>query len=345
MALACSSETEGSTPTGSGGASAGAGGSAGSAATGGTAGAPMKLVAVTFNTGTTEGLNHDAPPDDGYSKEDAVISDTHYGDGLAWVSAVEATRQWFAEVQPDLVGFQEIFFSGDCANIPAEFHAGFVCESWQEGDPTVANVILGEGYQVACHPGKNDKCAAVKRSFGSFRGCNSDFCLEGLEGFRVEDCGGGARVGRGTVDLADGGSLTFVNIHGSSGILPDDQGCRVKQFEQAFLDLGDGQPGVSGERNIALGDLNTDPGRNNDFDDSAIRLLDFVGDDKSFQFVSDVGPQATPSYANLFNIDHVMSDSFDGECWIAGVTEGRDPVLEAIYFDHKPVVCELTERR
>lgn len=36
---------------------------------------------------------------------------------------------------------------------------------------------------AACHSGKPDKCAAVKRSFGSFRGCGDDFCLEGLMGF------------------------------------------------------------------------------------------------------------------------------------------------------------------
>lgn len=69
----------------------------------------------------------------------------------------------------------------------------------------------GDGYQVMCNPGKPDKCAAVKKSFGSFRGCADDFCLEGMEGYTVPDCGSGARVGRAILDRVDGGTLTLVN--------------------------------------------------------------------------------------------------------------------------------------
>jgi hypothetical protein len=286
-------------------------------------------------------MGHNLPPDDGYTSEHAAISDEWYGDGLAWVPAVEATRQFFAEVDPDIVVFQEIFFSDLCADIPAEVHADFVCESWSPGDPTVAQVVLGPGWQVMCHPGKDDKCAAVKRSFGSFRGCEDDFCLEGLDGYRVEGCGRGARIGRGVIDLADGGSITLVNVHGSSGITQSDAQCRVQQFEQVFVDLGDGEPGASGERNIVMGDLNTDPGRAAALDASARRWNDFVGEGLPFWFITEVGWDAPPTYANSVNIDHVTSDAFTGSCWVAGVTEGHPAVIDAVYFDHKPHVCTL----
>ncbi len=299
------------------------------------------MVAVTFNTGTTEGLRHDDPPDDGYDGADAMRSDTWYGDGLAWLPAVEATRAWLAEVQPDVIAFQEIFYAGECEAIPPEEHAEFFCETWSPGDPTVAQVILGGGYQVACNLQKPDKCLAVKRSFGTFRGCDGDLCLDGLDGARVPDCGSGSRVGRGVVDLVGGGSLTVVNVHGSSGVTVDDIACRVRQFEQVFVDLGDGMPAASGAVNVVMGDLNTDPGRLADGDESAARFVDFVGEGERFHFVSDVGRRAEPSYAGLFNIDHVVSDGLDGSCWIAGVTEGHPGVTEAVYFDHRPVVCSL----
>ena len=241
--------------------------------------------------------------------------------------------------------FQEIFHPEECANIPVENHAGFVCESWAPGDPTVAQMLLGSGYQIACHLNKDDKCAAVKTTFGSFRGCSTDLCLDGLDGARVMDCGGGSRIGRGVIDLVQGGTLTVVNIHGSSGILSADQDCREQQFEQVFVDLGigDGRPGASGVRNVVLGDLNTDPGRHDSWDSSADRFNDFVGGNDPFQFITEVGSNAPPTYASLFNIDHVVSDVFAGTCWVAGVTQGHPNVTQTVIFDHKPVVCDINE--
>ncbi|MCB9760581.1 MAG: hypothetical protein H6739_12135 [Alphaproteobacteria bacterium] len=236
--------------------------------------APAPLTVVTFNTGTTEGLPHDDPPDDGYTSDHAAISDAWYGDGLAWLPAVEATRAWFADLQPDVVAFQEVFWTGACADIPVEHHADFACEGWTEDTPTVALQVLGPGYQVACHPGKPDKCLGVRAAFGRFAGCDEDLCLEGLDGFTVAGCGSGARVARGVIERADGGALTVVNLHGSSGFSGDDQACRVAQFEQAFVDLGDGAPGASGAENLVLGDLNTDPGRLTGADPGAARRAD-----------------------------------------------------------------------
>jgi len=299
---------------------------------------------VTFNSGTTEGLNHDAGPDDGYTDEHAVISDAWYGDGLAWVPVIDATRAFFDAVQPDVVVFQELFFPGNCPDIPAEFHPGFVCEGWQPGDLSVAERVLGPGWQVACHLGKEDKCAAVRRSFGAFAGCDDDLCLQGLDGARVPDCGSGSRVGRGVVELVDGGQITVVNVHGSSGLSGEDQRCRTAQFEQVFVDL-DGAPAADGARNLVLGDLNTDPGRLAGFDDSAARWLDFVPlkpGDGGFRFHTEVGPDVRATYGGGINIDHVVSDFADGACWHAGSTPGHDLVTDARYFDHQPAVCDLS---
>ncbi|MBZ0231936.1 MAG: hypothetical protein K8M05_06255 [Deltaproteobacteria bacterium] len=132
-----------------------------------------------------------------------------------------------------------------------------------------------------------------------------------------------------------------MSVHGTSGLAPADVDCRVAQVEQVFVDLGDGAPGASGAHNLVLGDLNTDPGRAATADASAARWNDFTSPDSRFAFVSAVGPDAPPSYADLLNIDHVITDSLPGTCWIAGVTPGRAPVTDRVFFDHKPVVCDL----
>lgn len=290
------------------------------------------FVAVTFNTGTSQ-----------LAGDPGQLADQWYGNGLAWLPVVEDARQFFAATAPDVVVFQEIFHSGECPNIPPEHHAGFVCESWMPGDPTVAQIVLGTEFQVACHLGKPDKCAGVRKSFGHFAGCDADLCLDGLDGAEVPDCGSGSRVGRGVIELEQGGTLTLVNVHGSSGLTQEDQDCRVKQFAQVFVDLGtgDGLPAASGERNLVMGDLNTDPGRMADFDESAKAWNDHVGPDERFHFVTDVGPDVPPSYGGAFNIDHVVSDAFGGSCWVAGLTDGHAPVSETTAFDHKPVVCSV----
>ncbi|MEM9190710.1 MAG: hypothetical protein AAGF12_16110 [Myxococcota bacterium] len=292
----------------------------------------FSFTAVTFNTGTTDGLGHDDPPDDGYTSTDAETSDQYYGNGLAWNPAIDATRTFFAELRPEVVVFQEIF-GGDCGVVPPEGRSGFVCENAEAMDVSVAERVLGADYQIACHLGKPDKCAAVRRDFGSFRGCGEAHCLEGLAGAPIDGCGSGSRIGRGVIDLTDGGSITVVNIHGTSGFEADEQACRVAQFEQVFVDL-DGSPAANGNANLVLGDLNTDPARLRDGDPSALRFTDFVGEGKAFQFISDGSPIADPTYAGLLNIDHVVSDAFRGSCRTGEVTD-------AVYFDHVPIVCAV----
>ena len=98
---------------------------------------------------------------------------------------------------------------------------------------------------------------------------------------------------------------------------------------------------ADGARNLVMGDLNTDPGRLAETDASAARLRDFVGPGLPFEFISDVGPEATPTYGGALNIDHVMSDVFTGSCVSPGAPGGPPPVTGAVYFDHLPVICEL----
>lgn len=308
---------------------------------------PLRFTAVTFNTGTSErtvgGLL--AESNGGYGPEQAAISDQYYGDGLAWPALITEVARFFESVAPDLVAFQEVFYSGDCAQIPLEAHPGFVCEGWQAGDPTVAQQLVGAGYQVACHVGMPDKCLAVSRRFGRIRGCEGDLCLDGLQGSKVEGCGHGARVGRAVVELAEGGTLTAVNVHGNSGLEAADMACRTQQFERVFSDLGmgDGTPGANGERNLIMGDLNTDPARLAGGDPSADAIVRYVGRGKAFHFVSPIGAEAPPTYAGIVNIDHVISDVFGGECWAPGVMPGHPPLTSIAYFDHKPLVCVVQE--
>lgn len=303
---------------------------------------PAPFVVMTFNTGSAKELAHDAEPDDGYTAAHAALTDEHYGNGLAWKPLIEDTRAFFVAADPDVVVFQEIFWPGECPSIPVEAQAGFVCEGWQPGDATVVESVLGPDYQVACHPGKPDKCAAVHARFGVFRGCDGPLCLEGMTGFGVDSCGNGARIARAVIDRPDGSSLTLVGVHGTSGFTLEEQACRVEQIRQVFVDLGDGTPGANGERNLIMGDFNTDPARMEGGDLSATEWNTHTAAGEPFHFISDVGLDVPATYAGAFNIDHVVSDVYDGSCWTAGVTPGKDPVTPTIFFDHKPIVCTLS---
>ena len=304
----------------------------------------LHVVVSTFNVGAG---SSPIGPNNGYDSTLASAEAQYYGHGLAWPPAIEATRQFFADVAPDIVNLEEIFYAPDCAGIPSSAWPGLYCETWTAGDPTVIQVVMGAGYQIACNLGHSDNCMAVKKSFGSIRGCSSDFCLEGLAGSHIDTCGNGARVGRGVIDMVEGGSLTAVEIHATSGEQSADMACRTKQVEQIFVDLGmgDASPAANGAANVVMGDFNTDPGRLTGFDPSAARIDDFVGDGKPFHFVTDVGPNATPTYSHLVNIDLVISDALAGTCWAAGVTDGHPAVTSTVYFDHNAIVCTLDGMR
>jgi hypothetical protein len=211
--------------------------------------------------------------------------------------------------------------------------------------------LLGDDFQVACAKGKPDVCAAVRLDFGRFKGCEGRFCLEGLDGFELSGCSRGARVSSAEVELTEafgGGTLVLVSVYGRSGFSIEDRACRVRQFEQVFVDRGDGRPAAFGARNVILGDFNTDPGRLAPGDESALRLLDFVGEtgdpDRRFRFAAPIGPD-TPTTYGVASIDHVVTDFADTIlCTIPGVTPGAARVLETVYWDHAPLVCELAAR-
>jgi hypothetical protein len=290
-------------------------------------------------------LRHDDEPNDGYTAAHARISDSWYGNGLAWRDAIKAVRRFVQQVDPDIVAFQEMFYPEDCSSIPVEAHRGFVCETWSSGDESVARTVLGKDYQIAYHPGKPNKCLGVHQRFGVLRGYRKDSAANWLEGLRIEGCGGGARVARAVIDRANGETLTVVSIHGTSGMKPADQACRVRQVERVFVDFGDGAPGANGDANLVLGDFNTDPFRASAIDKSAARWNDFVGNGKAFQFVSKVGAAAPRAYQGFADIDHVASDVLIGSCRYPGIDEGSRPVFEGTYFDHVPVVCTLYPRK
>ncbi|MFO0722807.1 MAG: hypothetical protein U1E65_03410 [Myxococcota bacterium] len=295
---------------------------------------PLHVVAISFNTGTADISGTLDPADNGgWGSALARTSGMYYGHGLAFPPMIEQVHGFLLAQSPDIIGFQELFYSGDCPQVPPEGQRGFVCETWKMGDPTVVELLLGAGYQIACHPGRSDNCIGVKKSFGAIRDCGGDFCLEGLRGAAIDGCGRGARTGRAIIDLAQGGSLTAVNIHCTAGFKSEDSDCRTKQYAQAFADLQ--------RRALIFGDMNTDPIRLHDGDPSAAALLAHTGNGTAYHFVSDLGPDAIPTYGGLFNIDHLISDVGQGSCWSAGASPEHPPVTPFVMFDHKPLVCAL----
>ena len=305
---------------------------------------PPALRVVTFNTGTSLKPQGGAA-DRGYGAAQWEICDEWYGNGLSWLNIMDDTRAWIAEVDPDVIVFQEVFDPNECVDVPEEFWPGFICESWATGDPIVAQEILSDDWQVMCNPIRTDKCAAVHKRIGTFRVCDAALCLEGMEGTNVDGCGKGVRIGRGTIALEGGGVLTLVNVHGSSGFSEEDMACRVKQFGQAFVDNGSGEPAANGEWNLVLGDFNVDPIVMEGMDPSADALLEHVGPGKAFHFITETDPDSDATYAGYVRIDHVVSDVWDGSCWHAGITDGHPAVTPAVSFDHHPAVCDITAKK
>jgi hypothetical protein len=296
--------------------------------------ASSSFIAMTYNAGTTTGLNHDAD-DNGYSSEMAEAADELYENSLSWQPAEEALRAHLEAVSPDLAVFQELFYDPWCEDIIIDPELDFVCEGYTPDRPLQIERLLGEGYQIACAPGQPDNCAAVKRTFGSIDGCDAALCVGGLEGMSPPSgCSSGVRVGSVHITLASGGALTLVNFHGSSGGSAEDRACRVDQIHQIFVDRGDGHPAADGTINLVMGDLNTDPTRLTASDESAAEWALYVGEGLPYQYISDA---EEPSYQGLVSIDHIVSDVLrrgEGGCSI-------EPVWEGTYWDHLPVRCEV----
>ncbi len=302
------------------------------------------FIVMTFNSGTGA-TPADAGEDNlGYGREQARISDAYYGNGLAWKPAIDAVHDFVQEISPDIVAFQEMFCCDDCETIPEEARTGFVCEDWTPGSPSIARLVLGEDYQIATHPGNNDKYLAVHKRFGRMRGSESDTCPGGLEGARVEGCGGGARIARTVIERYSGPPITVLSYHGTSGFCGHDRECRALQVDRIFVDFGDGTAGVNGNAHVILGDFNTDPRRLHCVDRSARRWNDFTGDKKQFHFVTDQGSCAPGAYLGPFHIDHIVSDVFDGKILYHGKTGRKEQPFPFQMFDHTPVVARMTPR-
>lgn len=294
------------------------------------------LRVVTLNAGSGKSVDRLRNDNAGFGPAQAEVADRWYGNGLAWPAAVRDVRAFLDDVDADIVGLQEVFYSGNCPDIPPSAREGFVCEAWQQGDAMVAQRILGSDYQVACHPGKPDKCLAVHRRLGSLAGCDEPFCLRGLEGLDDDGCGAGNRVAAATVRLVEGGSLRVVHVHGTSGLARADTRCRLGQVEAIFAE-GGASPGFG----VVLGDFNTDPGRVTWLDPAARALRQSARPPGHYRFMTDVGLFVRPTFLSFLNIDHVLAAGMSGDCWYAGRTPETSPVSDLVYLDHTAVVCDL----
>lgn len=300
------------------------------------------FVVMTMNIGTDKDASYGEAGPDGYGDDDAAVSKEHYGNGLSWTVAEDALRSFLADERPDVVVFQEGFFDDWCTDIP-ELGEKFVCHGYTPSRPLQIERLLGPDYQVACARGQEDNCAGVRRDFATIRGCPLDRpCMAGLDAPDAPGgCSSGARVGAMVLDLASGEELTVINVHARSGATLDDMMCRVTHFEQIFEDGGDGAPLASGDVNLIMGDINTDPFMLG-VDPSASYWNDQVGEGKDFHYISsDEDDDGPATYAFDLRIDHIVSDQLQSlGCEVPGADDA-DPVLDDKFWDHRPVICRV----
>lgn len=319
---------------------------AGDASAPDTSKAPLTFKVLTFNIGTTKGLDHDKGEKDGkgdgYTNKMAQIADELYENSLSWNPAEKALTAFLAKHKPDIAGFQEGFYDPWCEHIKVDPALDFVCKGYHKNRPLQIQRILGSDYQVACADGQEDNCIGVKKSFGTIVGCDPNKpCIKGLKGKGpTNGCSRGARMASAQIRLTSGDVMTVVLIHGTSGVTKKDQACRAEQFKQIFEDKGDGKPHASGKVNLLLGDLNVDPFVMTD-DPSARIWNKYVGQGKAYRFISSDAKDGPRTYGRLFRIDHVASDKLSGHCVVPGMTKGWPAVLDAVYWDHKPLLCTV----
>ena len=301
------------------------------------------IIVMTFNVGTATGLPHDVG-DDGYTSEMADIADELYENSLSWNPAEEALRQYLAELRPAVAVFQENYYDPWCEDIPVDPELDFVCKDYSPERPTQLERLFGPDYQVACSQDHPDNCGVVRRDFGTFAGCNDEpFCLDGFFGMAPPSgCTSRSRVWSIVINKTNGEDWTLVNVHASSGFERDVRACRADQIRQIFEDRGDGQPLANGDINLVMGDINTDPFLAPIIDESARVWNQNVGDGLPFDYLSADRVGIDPNYALILHVDHVVSDILTGSCVVPGVTDDMPPVMDAIYWDHKPVVCQVT---
>ncbi len=320
---------------------------------------PDKLYLISFNTGTTEKADHSADTD-GYNNEYRDIEADWFGNNLAWLPARSYIRAIVDSLRPDVLNFQELFFDPLCESICSELTgqetfttvcdpAGdvFACSVWTgvEGSELTARAIVGPDYDVACAPGHNDNCIAVRKDFGTL--AIADGAVEmagawigGLDGMPPpNNCTGGARVATGVMSIKDGPDVALVDVHTVAGTNVD---CRLAQLRQVFEDRGDGKPAAFGEHNIVMGDMNIDPFT---FDDASVDYWNTkVGEGLPFDYISSDNAEGPMTAPLLFSrIDHVISNDLTGSCVVFGISEGlaKDMFPGTLFFDHRPLFCAV----
>lgn len=314
--------------------------------------APRPLTVVTINAGTTPGLAHDSDEEPGrapYTGATAAIVDTSYQNSLSWNPAEARLTEWLAQVDPDIVAFQEIFHDPWCDDInrPEDAPLDLVCGNYTPDRPRQVRRLMGPDFQIVCGDGKPDTCIAVHTRLGRVAACEDqpDNCLTTWDGYvPLSRCTSRDRLGRALVTSSSGRpAFNIVAVHGTSGLTLEDALCRRDIFSLIFDDKGDGAPLVQSDAiNIVLGDLNVDPILFAGGDESADYLLEHIGEGRPFQWHSPTDPNGPRSYALGVSIDHVASDRLTGSCIIPGSSPGVAPIWDRIYWDHRPVVCELT---
>lgn len=298
---------------------------------------------MTFNAGTTTHLPH-GDGSDGYTDELAEIAADLYSNNLSWNPAEERLAVFLAEERPEVAIFQELFFDPWCEEIEVDPALDFVCQGYVADRSLQIERLLGTDYQIACAIGHPDNCVGVLRSFASLRGCPDDGAwLEGLDGLPPPSgCTGGARVGGVALDLPDGRTFTVVDVHASAGLSQEDMDCRVDQFTQVFEDRGDGSPAASGPLNLVAGDINTDPFVLAEADPSAAYWAAFTGEGLPFGYLSSSDEDGPATHVTGLRIDQVISDGLTGDCQVVGEGGAPGPLLDAVYWDHAPVLCQVT---
>jgi hypothetical protein len=315
---------------------------------------PTSFTIMTFNTGTTDNLDHGGDPD-GYTNAFAAISAEYFGNNLSWLPGRAGLRFVIDTLKPDVVAFQELFYDPECVDICAELQmvnpeikpavcdagGNFVCAVWAEGAELTVRAAVGPDYAIACAPDHNDNCIAVRKDFGTLADCVDGPCIGGLDGMKPKNgCNSGARVATGLVTVTGGPEIAVVDVHTVVG--PDNLDCRVAQLKQVFEDRGDGKPAAFGTHNIVLGDMNIDPFL---MSDASIKYWNsMVGDDKPFHYLSSAdqsGPDTHPF--SFMKLDHVISDNLTGSCVVLGVSPDTAAPVSAgsTYFDHRPVFCTV----
>ena len=307
---------------------------------------PLKFTVMTFNAGTSSGQLHSKDEEegngDGYTDEHAAEVDAHYGNSLSWNPAEAKATEFLAELKPEIVAFQEVFHDPWCEQIEVKPELDLVCSGYTSERPYQMERLLGDDYQIACNLNAEDRCAGVRKDFGRFVGCPEDeVCLGGIGGMGVVNCSESARIGSIEIELTDGRVLVLVNAHANAGMKDSDMECRKHQFQQIFVDRGDGMPAAFGAANLVMGDLNTDPFLLAGADPSADELNKYVGAGKPFHFISSDSADGPPTHVTTMHIDHVISDVIFGSCVVAGESLGVAPVMESTVFDHRPVICEV----